>query len=388
MKRVWLSIAALIVVVGAGVYWWRDIFVRQAFAPTQQIAQPGATVPPVSPLGSPAAIAENSLLSVETVAQDLEIPWEVAWLPTGEMLVTERPGRLLKIGTDKSVIAIAGVAHVGEGGLQGLALHPKFAENQWLYLYLTTQQDAGLTNRVERYRLVGAELQEKTTIIDGIPGAQFHDGGRIAFGPDGLLYITTGDAGAPEAAQDTKSLAGKILRVRDDGTPPADNPFGNAVYSYGHRNPQGLAWDGAGRLWATEHGRSGITSGFDEINLIVAGGNYGWPDSEGDTVQADTRAPVLHSGSTVTWAPAGAAVVGDRLIFSGLRGEALYSLRLVGETVTDLTAHFAGEWGRLRATLVGPDGYLYVTTSNTDGRGTKRPGDDKVIRINPEILLP
>lgn len=363
MKRVWISTAVVLLVAGVGIYWGRDSFVRQALAPT--------------PLHSPTA-------SVEIVAEGLEIPWEVVWLPNGELLVTERPGRLLKIGPNKTVIEISGVAHVGEGGLQGMALHPQFADNHWAYLYLTTRSGEGLINRVERYRLDGVQLVEKTTIIDNIPGAPFHDGGRIAFDDKGFLYITTGDAGQPNLAQTTSSLAGKILRVHDNGTIPADNPFGNAVYSYGHRNPQGLAWDAAGQLWATEHGRSGVQSGLDEINRIVKGANYGWPVIEGDQTGTAMHAPAVHSGASVTWAPAGAAILGDRLYFGGLRGESLYSVRLSDDgSVGEVQARFHQEFGRLRAVQVGPDGWLYVTTSNRDGRGHVRAGDDKIIRVNP-----
>lgn len=368
MRRLWVTAVALVAVAAVGLYWGRDLVVRQALAP--------------SPLISPAAGSD-----VEIVADNLTIPWEVAWLPSGEMLVTERPGRLLKIGADRSVIEIAGVEHVGEGGLQGLAVHPRFAQNGWIYLYLTTRTSGGLINRVERYALSGDELTHKKTIIDGIPGAQFHDGGRIDFGPDqSYLYVTTGDAGKPELAQDTSSLAGKILRVKDDGSIPADNLFGTTVYSYGHRNSQGLAWDEKRRLWATEHGRSGVQSGLDEINLIKSGENYGWPDSEGDAVRPGSTGPVVHSGARVTWAPAGAAIIGDRLFFAGLRGEALYAARLSGEYLSEVVALFQGEWGRLRAVRVGPDGWLYVTTSNRDGRGEPDESDDKIIRINPERL--
>jgi glucose/arabinose dehydrogenase len=378
-----ISAAALIVVLAAGAFWWRDLFIRQAFAPTSQTATPGATVSSELPLAASATPGAD----VEVVAQDLNIPWELAWLPNGEILVTERPGRLLKIGTDRAVIEIEGVAHVGEGGLQGLALHPDFSKNQWLYLYLTTRAGEGLINRVERYRLEGTELTERTVILDDIPGAQFHDGGRLAFGPDRLLYITTGDAGTPASAQDIKSLAGKILRVKDDGSIPSDNPFNNAVYSYGHRNPQGLAWDRTGQLWATEHGRSGVQTGFDEINTIITGNNYGWPELEGDETGSGRHAPVLHSGATTTWAPAGAAIVDDTLYFTGLRGESLYSARINMNNLDELTAHYSGDFGRLRAIKTGPDGGLYVTTSNQDGRGNARAGDDKIIRINPSLLL-
>jgi glucose/arabinose dehydrogenase len=323
---------------------------------------------------------------VEIVAEGLEIPWEVAWLPDGSMLVTERPGRLSKIATSRQVIPIAGVEHVGEGGLLGLAVHPHFTQNHWIYLYLTTQSEGGLINRVERYQLVNSQLSDRKVVLDGIPGASFHDGGRLAFGPDGLLYITTGDAGQESNAQDPQSLAGKILRVGDDGSIPTGNPFANPVYSWGHRNPQGLAWDRAGRLWATEHGRSGIQSGLDEINMIMRGHNYGWPIIQGDEQQADMDKPVVHSGPRETWAPAGAAIWGDSLFFAGLRGESLYEAKLQDGRVEGVVAHFYQQFGRLRVVALGPDNYLYLATSNRDGRGSVQTGDDKIFRIKPASL--
>jgi glucose/arabinose dehydrogenase len=330
----------------------------------------------------PAALDESQS-GIEIVASDLEIPWELVFLPDASLLVTERPGRLLKIDQDKTVIPVSGVQHVGEGGLLGLTLHPDFARNQLLYLYLTSTAGGGLSNRVERYRLNDTTLQDRTVIIDNIPGAAIHDGGRIAFGPDRLLYITTGDAGVENNAQNTASLAGKILRLRDDGSIPTDNPFGNAVYSYGHRNIQGIAWDSADRLWATEHGRSGIRSGFDEVNLIEKGANYGWPVIEGDAAQANMRSPVSHSGSTTTWAPAGATIHDDSLLFTGLRGQALYQMSL---DTNEIMEHFTNQFGRLRTVMIGPDGKLYLLTNNRDGRGNPQANDDKIIRIDPMLL--
>lgn len=318
---------------------------------------------------------------IEVVATGLEVPWEIAFLPEGELLVTERPGRLVRITQERRVIPVEGVYAAGEGGLLGLALHPKFANNTWIYLYLTTREQDTVTNRVERYQLDGTHLNNRTIILDNIPGAQYHDGGRIAFGPDNYLYITTGDAGNENSAQDTNSLAGKILRIKDDGSIPEDNPFGNAVYSYGHRNPQGLAWDSAGRLWATEHGRSGVLSGYDELNLIEKGKNYGWPEIQGDETQDGMVKPVLHSGASNTWAPAGAAFYNGSIWFAGLRGAALYEVKISGNTVLGLYAHLSETYGRLRAVQLGPDGYLYVSTSNRDGRGDPQPGDDKILKI-------
>lgn len=325
---------------------------------------------------------------IEIIAENLNIPWEVTFLPNGEILVTERPGTLRKIWPDKKVITVEGVYHVGEGGLLGMALHPDFERTRWIYLYLTTKIPEGFANRVERYYFESDRLTERTVIIDSIPGAAYHDGGRIAFGPDGYLYITTGDAGNEDSAQDINSLAGKILRIRDDGTIPRDNPFGNAVYSYGHRNSQGLAWDEQNRLWATEHGRSGVLSGFDELNLIEKGVNYGWPVIQGDEKAEGMRTPMVNSGPDETWAPAGAVYLDNRIFFTGLRGESLYEAKISSDgTVEYIRAHWQGTFGRLRAIQKGPDGYFYLTTSNTDGRGNPRPGDDKLIRINPEIFF-
>lgn len=341
------------------------------------------SLPPL-PLAGEATTANKD---IQVVADNLEIPWEIAFLPDGNLLLTERPGRLLRIGTDRVIIPIEGVLHRGEGGLLGLALHPNFASNNFIYLYLTTQEGSSVTNRVERYQLQGTTLGSRTVIIENIPGSTFHDGGRIAFGPDKLLYITTGDAGTEANAQDTNSLAGKILRLKDDGSIPEDNPFNNPVFSYGHRNPQGIAWDAEGNLWATEHGRSGAASGFDEVNLIQAGKNYGWPEYQGDRATAGIEAPKAHSGAITTWAPSGAAFYKGRLLFAGLRGQAVYDTNIENDTVQKVDVHFANEFGRLRTITVGPDGFLYILTNNTDGRGTPNKGDDKIIKINPGLLV-
>ena len=267
-----------------------------------------------------------------------------------------------------------------------MALHPRFMQNHWIYLYVTTIEGEGNENRVERYTFENDRLSDKKIIIEGIPGANYHDGGRIMFSPDGYLYITTGDAGKSNLAQITDSLAGKILRLHDDGSIPFDNPFHNAVWSYGHRNSQGLAWDDRGRLWATEHGRSGVLSGFDELNLIEKGKNYGWPVIQGDEAQDGMQRPVAQSGSDETWAPAGAVYWDGSIFFTGLRGEAIYEARIIGEKQVSLKIHFHKEFGRLREIMHGPDNFFYVTTSNTDDRGTPGPGDDKIIRIDPRVF--
>lgn len=320
------------------------------------------------------------------VAEDLEVPWELVFLPDGDILVTERPGRIVRLhgGDRRGVFSVPDVRHIGEGGLMGLALHPEFEEDSLLYVCLTTEGPGGLENRIDRYRLGESGLSGRTPILGGIPGANHHDGCRLEFGPDGLLYVTTGDAGEPARAQDRASLAGKILRVTPDGEVPPGNPSGTPIYSYGHRNPQGLAWDGRGRLWSTEHGRSGFASGFDELNIIEPGKNYGWPAIQGDAEAAGMVRPAVHSGPDYTWAPAGAAHHDGRVFFGGLRGEALYEARLEGaDGSPEVRAHFHREFGRIRAVRLGPDGMLYFATSNRDNRGRIRSGDDKIVRVDP-----
>jgi len=324
--------------------------------------------------------------NVTVLAKNLNVPWEVAFLPNGDFLVTERPGTLREVGKHERTITVNGVKANGEGGLLGLALDPDFAANNRLYLYETTDTGGKLSNRVARYQLNDSGLTDEQVILAGIPAGSEHDGGRLKFGPDGDLYISTGETGNTDLAQDKNSLGGKILRIHADGSVPADNPLGNAVYSLGHRNVEGLAWDNLNRLWATEHGRSGLQSGLDEINLITKGANYGWPTIEGDQTAAGLVAPVVNSGPDETWAPAGMAYWDHSLWFGGLRGETLYEAKIDPNGRLSLVGHFRAQLGRIRAVDLGPDGDLYVTTSNTDGRGAPLPGDDKLIKINPAIF--
>lgn len=371
--RIVTIIAVVLLAIGVGVFLARDYIYKQFFTPTQTSNETGVTEAPVK--------------DIEVLAKNLDIPWEVAFLPDGKILVTERSGTLLILDDDTTKRQVSGVEHVGEGGLMGLAVHPNFAQNNYIYLYLTTREGEGLTNRVDRYTLEGTRLADRTEIISNIPGANYHDGGRIAFGPDGKLYVTTGDAGNTQLAQSESSLAGKILRLNDDGTVPDDNPFDDSlVYSLGHRNAQGLAWDDKDRLWATEHGPSGSETGNDEVNLIEAGNNYGWPNIRGDQEQVGMQTPKVQSGSDEIWAPGGVAYYDGSLFFAGLRGETLYEANLKNERITKLTSHFREKYGRLRAVTLGPDKFLYLTTSNTDGRGDVSKGDDKLIRVNPEIF--
>jgi len=362
----------LIGILGLGLAFWDDIAPR-FFEPTTTNLTTGVKKTEI----------EGTEKYIQIIARKLRIPWEIVFLPSGDMLVTERPGTLVHINDEtQTVTQVEGVKHRGEGGLLGMALHPDFEENQQIYLYMTTKVEDGLRNRVMRYTYADKSLTNPKPIIEGIPGAPFHDGGRIAFGPEGYLYITVGDALNQQAAQDTGSLAGSILRLNPDGSIPNDNPFDNAIYSYGHRNPQGLAWDTQGRLWATEHGNDSR----DEVNLIQKGKNYGWPTIRGDQTQNGMQTPVRHSGVEETWAPGGATFVEGDLFFVGLREQSVYQASVDGDSISDITAHFRTDYGRLRTVVQGPDGMLYVTTSNRDGRGQPVDSDDRIIRINPEVF--
>lgn len=323
---------------------------------------------------------------VATVAQNLETPWSLAFLPTNEILFTERNGSLKLISNNNitTIEKISDVLEYGEGGLMGLALHPNFSKNKYLYVMYTYQGDGNNTkNRVVRYKLNNNSLSERTVIIDNIPGAIYHNGGRIKFGPDKFLYVTTGDSLEPSLAQNTNSLAGKILRVTDDGKAAPGNPLNNLVYSYGHRNPQGITWDSTGRLWETEHGRSS-PSGYDEVNIILSGRNYGWPEIQGSESRSGMQSPLAQSGNE-TWAPGGAVFYKDSLFYTGLRGEALYELKIDNGNAL-ITKHFLNEFGRIRDVILGPDNLLYITTSNRDGRGNPSTGDDRIIKVDPTQL--
>lgn len=324
-------------------------------------------------------VAQQLEKDADIIAENLNIPWEVAFLPDGEILVTERPGTLLLI-RNKQKIPIEGVGHIGEGGLLGIAVHANFKTNKYVYFYYTYSNDGDDTlNRVVRFKFENGKFINETVLVDAIAGAVNHNGGRIKFGPDSFLYITTGDAQNPSLAQDRNSLAGKILRVTDEGKAAPDNPFGNLIYSYGHRNPQGLAWDNQGRLWATEHGQQAR----DELNLIEKGKNYGWPIVQGDQMREGMVNPVIQSGPSTTWAPAGVAFYDKSIFFGGLRDQSLFEYKPADKS---LKRYFQEEFGRIRAVVLGPDGYLYITTSNTDGRGEPSSSDDKLIKVNPNIF--
>jgi glucose/arabinose dehydrogenase len=316
---------------------------------------------------------------VRVLASGLQVPWGVAFLPGGDALVSERTtGRILRVpaagGAAQPVMQVAGVdTNAGEGGLLGLAVSPSYAQDQLVYAYFTSATD----NRIVRFQLG----QTPQPVLTGLDRNAIHDGGRIAFGPDGMLYVGTGDAGNGPVAQDPESLNGKILRLRPDGGVPDDNPFrGSPVWSVGHRNVQGLAWDGARRLWEVEFGQNA----FDEVNLIRPGRNYGWPDVEG---KGDTDGG-KYTNPLVTWptaeaSPSGAAIAGGALYVGALRGERLWRVPLDGAKAGAPQALLDGRFGRLRTVVRAPDGALWVTTSNRDGRGSPSADDDRIIRVEP-----
>jgi glucose/arabinose dehydrogenase len=336
-------------------------------------------------------------INVEVVVTGLEAPWAIDFAPDGRIFVTERPGRVRIIRNGQLLDepwTTIDVATGGESGLLGLALDPKFQNNGLVYLAHTYVDGEGnVINRLVRMRdnPSGEKGILDTILVDGIKGASNHDGGRLRFGPDNKIYWTMGDVQDSDLAQDVLSLNGKILRLNSDGTIPQDNPFPDSiVYSYGHRNPQGLAWQPeTGRLYSTEHGPSGFQGiGQDEVNFIEAGKNYGWPIIHGDKTQNGMIAPVIQSASQ-TWAPSGAAfVVGGpwdgSLLFVGLRGQSLYRLTLDTNDPSKVIGFerlLVGEFGRLRDVRQGPDNAIYILTSNRDGRGIPSVEDDRLLRL-------
>lgn len=321
---------------------------------------------------------------VEEVATGLEVPWEIAFLPDGRALITERPGRVRILSPEGKLeprpAAEPPVAAVGEGGLLGLAVDPEFKRNGFVYLYFTTE--AG--NQVARYRLDGDQLREQATVVEGIQSGAIHDGGRIHFGPDDRLYISTGEVGQENLAQDEASLNGKFLRLDPDDY-RGDVAVRPDIASTGHRNPQGFDWQpGSDRLFASEHG----PEGDDEVNLVREGRNYGWPEVHGAEEREGLTAPIVvyeeaiaPSGATFVSLP-GSAWTGDLLI-GALVGEQVRRVSFDGARVTGDEALFEDEFGRVRTVVEGPDGALYALTSNRDGRGDPDDDDDRVLRIIP-----
>ncbi|MBF8186489.1 PQQ-dependent sugar dehydrogenase [Nonomuraea sp. K274] len=312
----------------------------------------------------------------EDVATGLAVPWAIEFLPGGadsDALVTERDSaRLLRVsqsGDVSELATIEGVRPDGEGGLMGVA-----AKGEHIFLYFTAEQD----NRIVRYTLGDSGLSDRRILVQGIPKAAIHNGGRLEFGPDGYLYATTGETGDRDLAQRRDSLGGKILRMTVDGAPAPGNPFGTLVYSYGHRNVQGLAWDDSGRLYASEFG----ADAYDEVNLIKPGANYGWPEVEGRGDDDRFENPIV-TWTTAEASPSGMAYANGSLWVGALRGERLWQVPLGRDgSAGKPVARFPDRYGRLRAVTRTPGGALWVGTSNKDGRGDPGAGDDRIISVS------
>lgn len=312
------------------------------------------------------------------LASGLAVPWGLAFLPNGNALVGERNSGdvfLVRRGGGKKRIGRIPAKNIagGEGGLLGLALHPDFASNRLLYAYVSTASD----NRIVRCRYADGKLGRREVVLAGIPMNSHHNGGALVFGPDRMLYASTGDAEVGARAQSRSSLGGKVLRLTPDGEAPSGNPFGNYTWTYGHRNVEGLAFDARGGLWATEFGEKET----DELNRIVPGANYGWPNAEGSDGGGGYKDPLASWSPTSVASPAGLAIARSHAWVGALRGESLYSVLLRGPDAGRKRRYFQGRFGRIRQVKAAPDGTLWITTSNRDGRGAPRAGDDKVIRL-------
>ena len=366
----------LLILIAFGAY-------RLGYSPLDQT--PDATIPHMD--GEVAYV-------VEEVARGLEVPWGIVFTSATRMLVTERAGRIRVIDDgvlqERPLHTFSEVSTGGEEGLMSITLHPQYSDNAFVYASYAYMTERGMWVDVVRFTDEEDSISDITRIVSGIPAARFHAGSELAFGPDGKLYITTGDATERALAQDLDSLAGKILRVNDDGSIPDDNPFPDSpIWSYGHRNPQGIAWNSAGEMYETEHGPSGFDGpgGGDEVNRIEKGGNYGWPLVSHEKTKEGTIAPLLVF--TPAEAPASALLYSgklfpqfkDNLFFGALRGENLMRVALAGDAPHGFERLFHEAYGRIREVTEGPDGAIYFATSNRDGRGSPAEGDDRIFRI-------
>ena len=352
--------------------FWSGSAVRVAtlaMAITAVLALPAHAAAPI-----PARVTSTS-----TIATGLTSPWGLAFLPDGSALVSERDTALIKRirpGTTprvRSVGRVPGVTPQGEGGLLGIAV-PRGPNPRWVYAYLTTASD----NRIVRMPWDGHRLGAPRVILAGIPRGTFHNGGRLAFGPDGMLYASTGDTTNGSFSQDLASLGGKVLRMTPTGARPRDNPFPRSlVWTLGHRNVQGLAFDGQGRLYATEFGQQTV----DELNLLRPGRNYGWPMYEGAAHAKGFVDPLAQWTPTSTASPSGVAIAGSNAYVASLAGQRLFRVPLRGPRAGQPSVVPLGDLGRLRTVMTAPDGTLWLMTSNTDGRGAVRAGDDRILRL-------
>lgn len=319
---------------------------------------------------------------IEIIAEGLQSPWEMVVMPDGNFLITERKGRVLLL-EEGGVLDVVDVKPSGEGGLLGMTLSPSFNEDKLLYLYYTYSEDSNTYNRVSQFTFNVHNLEDETIIVDEIPGNEFHNGGRIKFGPDDKLYITTGDAQEESLPQDMNSLAGKILRVNPDGSIPSDNPFlGSRIFALGIRNSQGLAWHPVtGDLFASDHG----PKSRDEVNLIEPGGNYGWPEITCDQEDSQYINPIT-CYTDFTLAPSGidfhTRENGEEisLYVAGLRGNQVMRIDLDREGNFIREESILQGFGRIRNVVQHEEG-IYILTNNTDGRGSPTPGDDKILKV-------
>lgn len=347
------------------------------------------------------AETESVPYKIETFAEGLNVPWEVVFTSKDRVLVTERLGsiRVIERGQliGQPLLNLPEVSSGSEEGLMGMELDPDYQTNKLVYVCYATPSGGGLMDKVVRFEDRGSSAGAAMTILDGIPAAQNHAGCRLGFGPDDKLYVTTGDATDRNIAQQMDSLGGKILRLNPDGSIPADNPFpGSPVWSLGHRNPQGIAWQPeTGQLFATEHGPSGFDgpAGGDEVNIIRKGTNYGWPVVSHERKDTRFESPLLVFTPAI--APSGATFYSGNelpqfkgnLLFTGLRGEGLYRVVFTQDNPSKIASYEKMKgvnFGRIRAVTQGPDGAIYLATSNRDGRGSVRQGDDRIYRIVAE----
>ena len=354
----------------------------------------GDGTPPTGPPGGIPVVTftaqDGTRYGVQTLATGLQIPWSLAFAPDGRLFISERPGRVRVFQNGalltEPALTLTDVYTNGESGILGLATHPQFATNHYVYLTYTATTPRGPVARLMRFRDVDSRLAEGVVLLDDVPAASIHNGSRVKFGPDGRLYVTFGDVASPSTAQDVASLNGKILRLTDEGGSAPGNRFSSPVFSFGHRNPQGIDWHPVtGELWETEHGQTHN----DEINVIDSGANYGWPTIEANETRADMVTPVAFYVPAV--APSGTAfyrgtqlpTFRNQLFVATLRGMALLRVTVDGRRITAQERLVENQFGRLRDVVSGPDGFLYVCTSNRDGRTTPTADDDRLLRVVP-----
>ncbi|MBC8061689.1 MAG: PQQ-dependent sugar dehydrogenase [Clostridiaceae bacterium] len=343
---------------------------------------------------SKASTSRQFPYEIQIIAKNLYVPWAIAISDKGKLYFTERSGAIRiiedgKLQPQPLITFRSPFVSKGEGGLMGIDLDLNYSQNHYMYVMHSYAEGNGIYNRVVRLIENNNRASIDRVLLDKIPGGLIHNGGRLKIGPDQKLYITTGDAGNSALAQDPTSTAGKILRIELDGRVPKDNPIINSpVYSLGHRNPQGLAWNSINVLYASEHGQSA----HDEINIIQPGANYGWPLVQGneDSTEVKIQKPLIHSGED-TWAPSGIDFANQgpwkgQLLVAALRGQQLLTMSLNGKgrIVKKVDLWLKNQYGRFREVIQGKDGSIYLTTSNRDGRGNPDITDDKIIRLLPK----